>query len=296
MRRATRARERPPAGTHAPDRDPGQGLAHDRLHVHPCPACACPKQPTAALPNEHTPQVVAQKGCHRVHAVSASVRRGRLETAQPRTTAGRRLGLASPGWCGLLAVLAQAVAAAACSARPVACATVATPGVLRLRGGMRCVVQRVKSASVTVDGATVSSIGRLCRGSLHRGVSVSLISVVDDDALVHASTPCVCVRACVRACVRVPAQRGDWRWLKAQGKACACLWVFRQRTPPRALNGWRKSSRAVGEKTRARAHSPVAAHRIAAAAQPQRAGAAMVVQATYNLSRVNTAFLTSEHC
>jgi len=228
--------------------------------------------------------------------VSASVRRGRLETAQPRTTAGRRLGLASPGWCGLLAVLAQAVAAAACSARPVACATVATPGVLRLRGGMRCVVQRVKSASVTVDGATVSSIGRLCRGSLHRGVSVSLISVVDDDALVHASTPCVCVRACVRACVRVPAQRGDWRWLKAQGKACACLWVFRQRTPPRALNGWRKSSRAVGEKTRARAHSPVAAHRIAAAAQPQRAGAAMVVQATYNLSRVNTAFLTSEHC
>ena len=33
-----------------------------------------------------------------------------------------------------------------------------------------------------------------------------------------------------------------------------------------------------------------------AAAQPQRAGAAMVVQATYNLSRVNTAFLTSEHC
>eukprot|EP00960_Hanusia_phi_P060140 764416-Hanusia_phi.AAC.4 len=35
--------------------------------------------------------------------------------------------------------------------------------VLRLRGGMRCVVQRVTSASVKVDGETVSSIGRgLC--------------------------------------------------------------------------------------------------------------------------------------
>ncbi|KAJ1494181.1 D-Tyr tRNAtyr deacylase-like domain-containing protein [Baffinella frigidus] len=32
-------------------------------------------------------------------------------------------------------------------------------GVLRLRGGMRCVVQRVTSASVTVDGEVVAKIG-----------------------------------------------------------------------------------------------------------------------------------------
>ena len=48
---------------------------------------------------------------------------------------------------------------------------------------MRCVVQRVKSASVTVDGAVISSIGHgLC-------------------VLVGLSGVCVSVRVCVRVCL-----------------------------------------------------------------------------------------------